>query len=65
MGLQGFITFNTTEYSGNMGLKDQALAMRWISENIEYFGGDKNAITLFGHSSGKQISFIKNVLVFF
>ena len=48
----GFMSLGTPEYSGNMGLKDQQLAIKWTYENIEYFGGDKTQITLAGHSSG-------------
>lgn len=49
----GFMSLGTPEYSGNMGMKDQQLAMKWTYENIEYFGGDKTQVTISGHSSGR------------
>lgn len=39
LGPFGFLSLDTPEYSGNMGLKDQLTALKWVKENIEFFGG--------------------------
>ncbi|CAJ2501411.1 Uu.00g042640.m01.CDS01 [Anthostomella pinea] len=41
-----------TEGSENAGLRDQRLAIEWVRDHIEHFGGDPNMITIFGQSSG-------------
>lgn len=52
LGPFGFLTLNTPAHSGNMGLKDQLLAMKWVRDNIRRFGGDPGKVTLYGHSAG-------------
>lgn len=52
LGFLGFFNLGTKEYSGNAGFKDQVLALRWVRDNIEAFGGDPSKVTLIGNSAG-------------
>lgn len=54
----GFMDFSKVEgkenytQSGYLGILDQLLALKWIKQNIEAFGGDSANITVCGCSSG-------------
>ena len=58
VGSLGFFTHDDLEkenaegISGNYGMWDQLAALRWIYDNIEAFGGDKDKITVAGQSAG-------------
>jgi carboxylesterase type B len=51
----GFLHLKDNEneqIDGNQGILDQFLALKWINQNIESFGGDNTKVTLMGHAAG-------------
>jgi len=57
VGALGFFSLNGTNISGNYGIRDQQLAMKWVKQNIQDFGGDTSNVTLFGESAGAMSVF--------
>ncbi|GBP60050.1 Esterase E4 [Eumeta japonica] len=56
LGALGFMSLNIPEASGNAGLKDAILALKWVNKNIQCFGGDAEKITLGGNSAGAALT---------
>lgn len=52
VGSLGFLYFEDDVISGNNGIKDVILGLKWIQKNIIKFGGDPFKITLMGSDGG-------------
>lgn len=61
ISLSGFLTTEDGVIPGNIGLKDQLLALKWVNKNIAAFGGDPQKVTIGGQSAG-SISISSHVI---
>ena len=52
LGALGFLCLGNDMSGGNLGLRDQKLALEWVQQNILNFGGDPGRVTVFGQGSG-------------
>lgn len=55
LGIFGFLDLESVDGSagsGNAGLLDLVAALKWVRDNIAAFGGDPDAVHIFGHSGG-------------
>ncbi|XP_076988596.1 carboxylesterase 5A [Tamandua tetradactyla] len=52
LGIFGFFSTGDQHAPGNWAFMDQLAALSWVQENIEFFGGDPDSVTIFGASAG-------------
>lgn len=55
LGPLGFLSTQSDAVPGNAGALDIIQALKWVKENISYFGGDPKKVTVVGHSAGAGI----------
>lgn len=51
----GFLNTEDCFARGNMGAKDILLGLKWIRENIVYFNGDPNKVTVIGSGAASDV----------
>ena len=64
LGPLGFLSLETDACPGNLGLHDQYLALDWIKNNIAFFNGDADNITLMGESAGAMSALLHSASPF-
>jgi carboxylesterase type B len=52
LGAFGFLATDDKSATGNMGIQDQLLVLKWVQKNIDKFGGDPAKVTVFGEDAG-------------
>ncbi|RAH68330.1 esterase [Aspergillus aculeatinus CBS 121060] len=61
LGIFGFMPVDGIAPS-NLGLMDQLESLRWVSRNIQHFGGDPKQVTISGQSAGAHSAFLMTIV---
>ncbi|XP_046352113.2 cholinesterase 1-like isoform X1 [Haliotis rufescens] len=54
LNVLGFLSTGNAVLPGNYALWDMKLALQWVQDNIEGYGGNSSHVTLFGESAGSK-----------
>lgn len=54
LGALGFVVTDSPDINGNYGIMDQRHALKFVQENIQFFGGNPRKVTIMGPSAGAQ-----------
>ncbi|XP_064454949.1 cholinesterase 1-like [Ornithodoros turicata] len=52
VGVFGFLNAGIAVAPGNVGIRDQLVALKWVKQNIHNFGGSSSDVTILGHEAG-------------
>ena len=52
LSVLGSLYLDRDKVPGNQMMRDQILALQWVKENVDQFGGDPGRVTIFGESAG-------------
>ncbi|CAN7982710.1 unnamed protein product, partial [Ixodes hexagonus] len=62
LGIFGFYRSSPLGLTGNQGLWDIYMALKWISKNVAALGGNPQSVTLLGHDAGAALLGLLNTI---
>ena len=54
VGVFGWLSMLRAGLRGNLGLYDIECALKWVQDNIKFFGGNRELITVMGSGAGQK-----------